>query len=179
MNTTISRIALAAPVTAAILGWSIGAAAAAPFDSSDEIQMQQAENNWGPDDIAEVDPEDVDEPEDEPEDEPSDEGADEPVDEDEDAEEESDDESDEESTDWASPGRGHSIPVVRSDTASKSSTAEEPEAERLQTTSTTTAAPSAGPSGVEVPLLLIVGAGAAVTGVAAWAGYRRHRIFAS
>lgn len=184
MNTRISRIALAVPVAAAIFGGSVGAAAAAPFDSSDEIQMHQAENNWGPDDIDSVDPGDVDGPQDDPMDEPVDEPTDEPIDEDEESDEEADDESDEESIEEASHGGGHSIPAVTWDTTSKSSTAdEEPadedEAEPLQTASATTPAASVGPTGVEVPLLLVVGAGAGVAGVTAWAGYRRHRIFAS
>src|SRR5689334_2327302 len=105
MNSTISRIALAAPVAAAIFGWSLSAAQAAPYQPSDKVQVQPAENDW-PDDIVVADPDDVDEPEDDPTDEPAD---------DEDSDEDSDDESDEDTADVSSDDGGQSVPAPKSD----------------------------------------------------------------
>ena len=46
------------------------------------------------------------------------------------------------------------------------------------TSETTKIAPSFRPAGVQVPLLMVVGAGALLTGVAGWAGYRRYQLHA-
>jgi hypothetical protein len=185
MHSTISRIAIAAPVAAAIFGWSLGAAQAAPYEPSDKVQVQPADNNW-PDDIVDTEPEDVDEPEDgpaeEPADEPVDEPADDPADEDEESEENSDDESDNDAADDDSNDSGQPAPVRQSDDNDQGSNGEsdraDAEADVVETASSTKIAPSFGPAGVKVPLLMIVGAGAILSGVAGWAGYRRYQLFA-
>jgi len=181
MNSTISRTALAALAAAAIFGWSLSAAQAAPYDPSDEIQAQPAEN-YGPDDIVAVEPDDVDEPED-PADEPVDEPADEPIEDDEDAvDEDSDDESDEDAVDEDSSESGPAVPAGQSNDDNQSSNVEsdrtDDEADSIETASSTRITPSRGPAGVQVPLLMVVGAGAILTGVAGWAGYRRYQLFA-
>ena len=172
MNSTISRIALAVPVAAAILGWSLSAAQAAPYQPSDHIEVQPAENKWQ-DDIAIADPDDVDEPEDEPTDEPAD-------------ADEADEESDADEADESSDDDGQSAPTPKSDDNDQSSTggaegadeAADDEADIVETASSTTIAPSFGPSGVQVPLLAVVAAGTLITGVAGWAGYPRYQLYA-
>lgn len=179
MNSTITRFALAVPATAAIFGWSLTAAEAAPYEPSDHIKIQPAENTW-PDDIVMADPDDVDEPDDPPADEPTEEPADE------DSDEEADEEWDEDASDEEPSDNGQSAPVQKSDDDGKSSNGEtdssdagtDADADVVETASSTDLAPSFGPAGVRVPLLMVIGAGALVTGVAGWAGYRRSRLLA-
>jgi hypothetical protein len=176
MNSTVSRIGIAVPFAAAIFGWSLSAAQAAPYQPSDKIEVQPAEHAW-PDDIAIPEPDDVDEPEDVPADEPEDVPADEPADEDEDTDDESDEDSDEDSNDG-----GQSAPAPKNDNGSNggadSTDDAADEADTIETASTAPIAPSFRPAGVQVPLLMVVGAGALLTGVAGWAGYRRYQLYA-
>jgi outer membrane biosynthesis protein TonB len=178
MNSTITRLALAAPATAAILGWSLTAAEAAPYEPSDHIEVQHAEKPW-PDDFAVEDPDDIDEPEDPPADEPADEPAEEPADE---ADEELDEKSDEDPSDEDSDDNGQPAPVQKSDDEDQGSSgqpdAADTDADVVETASSTDLAPSVRPAGVRVPLLMVIGAGALVTGVAGWAGYRRSQLLA-
>lgn len=182
MNSTISRLALAVPVTAAILGWSLTAAQAAPYEPSEHIEIQPADHAW-PDDIVIADPGDGEEPEDPPADEPTEEPADEPVEE---ADEDSDEESDEDTAEEESSDNSQPAPVQKSDNDGQGSNGETnsaadragAEADIVETASSTDIAPSFGPAGVRVPLLMVIGAGALVTGVAGWAGYRRYQLLA-
>jgi len=184
MNSTISRFAIAVPVAAAIFGWSLSAAQAAPYEPSDHIEVQPAENDW-PHDIDAADPDEVDEPEDPPADDPADEPAEEPTD-DEDAEEESDEESDEDTSDDDSNDSGQFVATSNSNDEDRGSTANaeradavsDDEADAVETASGAGIAPSFRPAGVQVPLLMVVGAGALLAGIAGWAGYRRHQLFA-
>ena len=175
MNSTIRRLAIAVPVIAAILGLSFTAAQAAPYEPSDHIAVQPAENDW-PDDIVIADPDDVDEPEDPPADEPTEEPADEA---DDDLDEESDDESDEDPADEDSNDNGQPAPVQKSDDEDQGSNGKADGADDvIETASSTDLAPSVTPAGVRVPLLMVIGAGALVAGIAGWAGYRRNQLLA-
>lgn len=170
MNSTLSRIGIAVPLAAAIFGWSVSAAHAAPYQPSDKVQVQPTENGW-PGDIAIPDPDDVDEPEDEP--------ADEPADEDEDTDDESDEESSQDSDDDS-----QSVPAPKDDDNQSSNGGRNSaddgadESDTVEAASTTELAPSLRPAGVQVPLLMVVGAGALLAGVAGWAGYRRYQLYA-
>lgn len=186
MNTTLGRIAMTAPVAAAIFGFGIGPAHAAPMEVSEHSQVQP-EPDWGDAFAADVDsdePEDTpdDEPADPPADEPVDEPADEPVDEPtEDDSEEADEETDEETDDEESGVRSRPAPAVETvhTTAVSDEESSDDGAETLRTTAAELTPPSQDSAGVQVPVAFLAAGGAIVAGIAAWAGYRRHRIFTS
>ena len=189
MNTTISRIAAAAPLAVALLGFGIGSAHAAPYDpsSADKVQMQPAGTaGHGPDlpisdDLPDgdppVDPDDIG-PAD-PADEPADEPAEEPAE---------DDSNDEESDDAARTPKVHNggtrppaapraapaEPVTDSDKDEAGDEAEQTPVEAADVQVTPVSA-----AGVQVPTGLVASAGVALAGVVGWAVYRRTKAFAT
>lgn len=177
MNTTLSRIALAAPAAALALGFGISSAEAAPYQPSESNKIQQ--QDW--DDVVIDDfttPED--EPEDPPADPPAEPPADEPADEpaDDDSEDESEDDSDEQSEDEDSDQGSAKPDRPKPAKPSKDSTDEEANddaapVDTIQTTATELT-PPVRQAGVQVPLLALIAGGTAITGVAGWAAYRRH-----
>lgn len=182
MNSTISRIVLAAPVSVVILGLGMGAAEAAPMEVSDHSAVQpQPDWNDVIDDFDNGDPDDgPDEaPADPPAEEPSDEPAEEPEDE---GEESSDEASEEESDDEANDGDAakpaKSVPAYdKASDGSKDEDAADATVDTLQVTASELT-PNRSAAGVHVPVPALASGGAMIAVVAGWAAFRRHRLLA-
>jgi hypothetical protein len=193
MNTTISRIAVSAPVAVALFGFSFGSAQAAPYEpgSSDKVQVQPADDSpkWDvdlpvsddlpegdppadPDDLGPADP--ADEPADEPEDEPSeDDGNDEESDED------AGDESNASNNGGSSSNGGGSNGGSSKGAKDVEKSGDRDEAEVTPVEAADVQLTPASARGVQVPTEVVAAAGAALVGVVGWATYRRMKVTAA
>lgn len=192
MNTTICRIAAAAPLAVALLGFGIGSAHAAPYDpaSADKVQMQPADepHDWDidlpisddlPDGDPPVDPDDVG-PAEPADDEGNDEESDEESDEDADSEPA---ESDNSGGATAGGSNGGSYGADKDgDQEESTGEAEQPGGTSRSRGTVEDAEVQVTPvsaAGVQVPTELVASAGVALAGVVGWAAYRRTKAFAT
>lgn len=176
MNSTFRRIAAAAPVAAVIFGFGISAAQAMPINPNDPTSTHQVPDfgdvivvDTGPADPGpQADP--VDPPASDPGSDPSDDTSD---DSDHDSDHHDNDESD--NSDRSNSG-SNARPVIT--TVSTPTAAPKGESASSDEASDVIAPVYEGTrTGVQVPLAVIFGLGAAVAGVVAWAGLRRQRMF--